>query len=198
VVTLRERLMAPGGKFMGIPVRLSRTGKPGRRACTHDFKVGAIAKWNRANGATPEHPATVGLGITLDEIERANSKSGRPYEERAYPLLDLGLTRTDCFEIIDAAGLPRPPKSACYFCPYRSLESFRVLRRDEPQLFEASCEIEEHMHAWQDALGRDRAYFTSRGWRLHLPLREVITAAQQPLFDIDHEIESCDEGVCFV
>jgi hypothetical protein len=198
IVTLRDRLMAPGGKFMGIPVRLSRTGRPGRRACTHDFKVGVIAAWNRSHGATPASPVTVGLGITLDEIERANKTSQRAYEERAYPLLDLGLTRTDCFDIIDAAGLPRPPKSACFFCPYRTLDSWRVTARDEPELFEEACRIEEHMHAWQDEAGRDRAYFTSRGWQLKLPLRHVVSPAQQPLFTVDHEIETCDEGVCFV
>lgn len=34
-----------------------------------------------------------------------------------YPLIEWGWTRDRCKEVIAAAGLPVPPKSACYFCP---------------------------------------------------------------------------------
>lgn len=38
------------------------------------------------------------------------------YEIR-YPLREWGLTRRDCGKMIADAGLPVPPKSACFFCP---------------------------------------------------------------------------------
>jgi hypothetical protein len=34
-----------------------------------------------------------------------------------YPLIDWGLDREGCKDLIRSAGLPVPPKSACYFCP---------------------------------------------------------------------------------
>jgi hypothetical protein len=34
-----------------------------------------------------------------------------------YPLIEWGLDREACMAIIVQAGLPVPPKSACYFCP---------------------------------------------------------------------------------
>lgn len=34
-----------------------------------------------------------------------------------YPLIDWGLDRQGCKDLIRSVGLPVPPKSACYFCP---------------------------------------------------------------------------------
>lgn len=46
-------------------------GAPGNRTCTSDYKIGVIARELRGMGATRENPATVALGISVDEIERA-------------------------------------------------------------------------------------------------------------------------------
>lgn len=40
-----------------------------------------------------------------------------PQYDYGYPLIDWGWDREHCKEVILAAGLPVPPKSACYFCP---------------------------------------------------------------------------------
>ena len=34
-----------------------------------------------------------------------------------YPLMEWGWTRDDCIRQIEAAGLPQPGKSSCFFCP---------------------------------------------------------------------------------
>lgn len=48
-----------------------------------------------------------------------------------YPLREQGITRPQCREIIRAAGLPVPPKSACFFCPaMRQIEIMRLAQVD--------------------------------------------------------------------
>ena len=93
----------------------------GARSVNPDFKIKVVGKWLKAHGASPNQPATVGIGISLDEIERVNNRRAMPYEHPVYPLLDHNppLRRYDCETIIRAAGLPVPAKSACWFCPFR-------------------------------------------------------------------------------
>ena len=67
------------------------------------------------------------------------------------------------------------------------------MRRDRPELFERSCDLEDLLNARRAELGRDSVFFT----RFNRPLRDAVGAAQDmlPLFDDE---APCDEGVCFV
>ncbi len=60
----------------------------------------------------------------------------------SYPLRDWGLSREDCGRIIVAAGLPLPPKSACFFCPSMKQAEIEQLEAEEPELYELACEME--------------------------------------------------------
>jgi len=135
--TLMGRLMKEGSRSLPIPVRMSN-GAPGSRSCTADFKIRVIAKELKRRGATVADPATVALGISVDEIERAKPglDERMPYQFRVYPLLDLGLTRADCKRIIAEAGLPVPGKSACFFCPFHDKHAWANLARESPDLFQ--------------------------------------------------------------
>jgi hypothetical protein len=167
-------------------------GAPGTRSCTADFKIRVIADELKRRGATKIEPAIVALGISVDEIERARPglDPREPSQFRVYPLLDLGLTRTDCTRIIADAGLPVPGKSACYFCPFHDLEAWRRLKRDTPDLFEKSCALEDLLNVRRTELGKDSVWLT----RFARPLREVIVDQLQ-LFP-DHGSD-CDSGFCF-
>jgi hypothetical protein len=92
-------------RSLPIPVRMSN-GAPGTRSCTADFKIKVIGKELKRRGATPENPATIGIGISVDEIHRANNRITEPHERITYPLLDLGLRRTDCMRVIRGGGSP--------------------------------------------------------------------------------------------
>ncbi|WP_225991310.1 adenine nucleotide alpha hydrolase family protein [Actinomadura montaniterrae] len=122
--TLYGRLMREGSRSIPIPVRMSN-GAPGTRSCTADFKIRVIGRWLKAHGASPENPATIAIGISLDEIHRANTRRHEAYERIVYPLLDLRIRRTDCPRIIRSAGLPVPPKSSCWFCLIWNLRPLR-------------------------------------------------------------------------
>lgn len=133
--------------------------------------------------------ATVAIGISVDEIERANSRRVEDHEQVVYPLLDLRLRRDDCMRIIREAGLPVPPKSACFFCPFRSPTAWLDQALDEPDLFARSCQLEDLLNARRAALGKDPVYLTRYG----APLAQVIGTAQERLFDHD---PGCDSGWC--
>lgn len=98
-------------RSLPIPVRMSN-GAPGDRSCTADFKIRVVARWLRMHGATAENPAQVSIGISLDEIQRANTRVKDDYERVVYPLVGIGIDsglrmrRDDCDSLIRAEPLP--------------------------------------------------------------------------------------------
>jgi hypothetical protein len=195
--TLYGRLTRPGSRSLPIPVRMS-SGAPGTRSCTVDFKLKVIGRWLKAHGASDTAPATVGIGISLDEIWRLNNRKAEPYERPVYPLIDHEppLRRSDCQRII-AAGLPVPSKSACWFCPFRRPAAFGEMRRDRPDLFARACALESLLNARRAALGKDPVWLT----RFNRPLAEAVGQAQDMLpgliADAGDDDMSCDNGACF-
>jgi len=149
-------------------------------------------KWVKKHGASAEHPATVALGISLDELQRARTDSAdRPWEHIAYPLIDMRLTRHACTAIIRAAGLPVPPKSACYFCPYHTIKQWQDMRLTEPELFGKAVALERTLSARGEALGRGVMFMT----RKLKPLDMVTTDhTQGALFE--DEGDTCESGRC--
>lgn len=195
--TLHQRLttLGPkGGQFIGIPLRLSRTGKPGRRSCTHDYKVATIERHLRQLGAAENDKALVALGISLDEMQRARNDGGTTYQETTYPLIDLRLTRQDCVRVIERAGLMVPPKSSCWFCPYHSKKKWQDMRDNEPDLFWKSVDLERHINESLLVQGLDPVWLTD--WLM--PLDQATSPHRQlPMFTDEAE-DACESGYCMV
>ncbi|MFK0146923.1 phosphoadenosine phosphosulfate reductase [Streptomyces griseus] len=189
--TLYGQLTKEGSRSLAIPVRMSN-GAPGTRSCTADFKIKVIGRELKRRGATKQGPATIGIGISLDEIHRANNRRCEPHEEIVYPLLELGLRRIDCARIIREAGLPVPPKSSCWFCPFHRPETWHDMRRNEPALFEKSCQLEELLNKRRDTLGKDHVYLT----RFGRPLRQAIPDGVDVLPGFEDSDGLYDSGWC--
>lgn len=197
VETLYGRLTREGSRSLPIPVRMDN-GAPGQRSCTGDFKIKVIGKELKRRGATADEPAVVGIGISLDEIHRATSRKVEAYESIVYPLVGLGeetglkLRRNDCARIIADAGLPVPPKSSCYFCPFHTAAAWADLARERPDLFERAADLEDLLNRRRDELGKDHVYLT----RYAMPLRDAVDT-DQPLLPIAEGDEgSCGSGWC--
>lgn len=193
VRTLMGKLLADGSRSIPIPVRVAN-GAPGTRQCTYDFKLRVIDKWLRAHGSSPENPAVVAIGFSTDEIERVNTNQGktaRIAQVKTYPLLDLGLNRDRCMSVIRDAGLPVPPKSSCFFCPFHRPSTWQTMAREEPVLFRKSVELERTLNERRAMLGKDDVYLT----RFGRPLDEVANDDQQA-FAFDGP-EGCDDGFCW-
>jgi 3'-phosphoadenosine 5'-phosphosulfate sulfotransferase (PAPS reductase)/FAD synthetase len=187
--TIYKKLTRPGTRSTCIPIYLEGSGAPGRRSCTSDFKIRRIAIWLHRHGATKDDPATVALGISTDEFQRARTDSSDPTQKVVYPLLDLRLSRNDCRRIIEQAGLPVPPKSSCWFCPFHSMATWHELKRTQPALFERAVELEHTLSDRSDSVpGRGKVFLT----RKLRPLDQVI--GDQSSFDFLDDM--CESGYC--
>jgi hypothetical protein len=90
-----------------------------------------------------------------------------------YPLLEWGFDRDRCQQIIAAAGLPVPVKSACFFCPASKKAEILWLREHHPRLFERALEIERNAQEKLTSvkgLGRSYAWETYVRRLIELPL----------------------------
>lgn len=177
--TLYQRTMREE-RSIGIPMRFP-SGVFGRRPCTIEFKIHVIERW------LGKGTHSVGLGISLDEFQRMRVDPRENFTND-YPLIDLRLTRKDCKAIIRQAGLPTPPKSSCWFCPFHSYQEWRDLRRKRPDLFAKAVELEKAVSDRSIAIGRSPLYLTQKG----LPIDQVI-GDQPALFEVE---DTCESGYC--
>jgi len=123
-----------------------------RRQCTRQYKVEPIRRY-LYDKYRRERIALM-LGISVDEFHRMRD-SGFKRIENVYPLVDERLTRNDCRVILERAGLATPPKSSCWFCPYRSARSQSELLKQYPTLREMGEELERRINEERRKRGKD-------------------------------------------
>jgi len=177
-----------------------------KQACLLYYAIGKIDKetlkqvMTDLNSFFQEHEpiATGGLGISLDEMQRVKPNMSPDtiyWKVNAHPLIfDVSrpLTRQDCIKIIADAGLPVPPKSSCWFCPYHSTRAWQDLRTNKPVLFDKAVNLEDTINERRAMLGKDRVYLSSK----LKPLTRVTTDHIQ-LSLLEHD-DMCESGYCFV
>lgn len=82
------------------------------------------------------------IGIAKNEEKRtsdAADNKARWYREsieHSYPLIDLGMGRSECQQYIKSVGEAVPLPSNCKMCPFLSTAELEYLRRFEPQALE--------------------------------------------------------------
>ena len=123
------------------------------RWSTRDYKVNPILRHYRAFGGHVNQY----LAIAWDEVERMKD-SRVDYVTNLYPLIDRRITRAGCVTIIQEAGLPIPPKSACFFCPFGSLDRWRWLYENHPDLYEKAMALEERSKHFPSQRLTDQAF----------------------------------------
>jgi hypothetical protein len=165
VGNIRDDALDPAHRFASMPLHIRRDdGGAGmaRRQCTGEYKIKPIRRAVRTFLGAPMRPDGVPgrvprgrwveqwIGISLDEQDRALGADGQlntgdvSYARNRYPLLELGLTRTDCQAINRDAGFPDVPKSACVGCPFHTNRAWRAMRDTRPE-------------EWADAVAFDHA-----------------------------------------
>lgn len=134
-----------------IPVfTLESNGKRGhmQRACTYDYKVLELIKAQRRLGGIKRGQKTIGviswIGISLDEAHRMKP-SRVAWCEHIWPLIELKMTRADCLQWMQTRGYPKPPRSACIYCPYHSDQEWQRLKTEEPLEFARAIQFEEEL-----------------------------------------------------
>ena len=106
------------------------------------------------------------------------------------------MRRHQCLIWMKEKGDPKPPRSACWFCPYHSDREWRRLRDEEPEEFAKAIALDKRI--------RDGIYKVESKLYLHksrTPLSEVdlstdVERGQATLWN--EEDEMCDGGVCML
>lgn len=161
----------------------TRTGML-RNWCSGEWKRAVVQRYLRSAGI---RRAIQWIGYTTDERRRLPAEPDTGPWRRAFPLVDLMLTRTDCERIIATEGLPLPQKSACYMCPYRSNAEWRVVRDGYPDQWADAIRIDEEIREADE-----------RGelWLHHS--RRPLAEADIDATDRREPARQCGLGVCFV
>lgn len=70
-------------------------------------------------------------------------EANKKYENR-YHLYEWGWDRSECVRVIERAGLPKPGKSSCFFCPSMKKKEIQALWEDYPELFQRAIDLEHN------------------------------------------------------
>ena len=112
------------------------------RRCTSDFKISVIHRAVR--NVMDEHGAKHAvqwIGISLDEAIRMKPSRVK-YSTHRWPLIERRMTRHDCLRWMEKVGLPKPPRSACVYCPHHSNSEWRRIRDEEPEAWAKAVEFD--------------------------------------------------------
>jgi hypothetical protein len=146
-----------GNKFLSIPLFTvnKQTGKKGllRRQCTREYKISPVNQKvrellglkkgeKRKNGTEVE----MLMGISLDEPSRMRTNIIK-YIKNVYPLIEKRMSRQDCLDWMNKNNFPKPPRSACTFCPFHSDTEW--------------LDIKQNKKEWDDVVELD--YFIRNG-----------------------------------
>ncbi len=115
------------------------------------------------------------FGYTADrrDAERAIRLKSGSAELMRFPLIERGLTRSDCMAMIDRVGIEIPmmyrlgfTNNNCLGCPKGGMGYWNLIRVHFPGHFEAMCCI-------QDELGPGSWFLVRRGERISLRMLQV-------------------------
>lgn len=99
-----------------------------------------------------------------------------PEDDRKYewwhPLVEWGLGRSECIEIIARAGIPVPRKSSCFFCPAMKKPEILGLKEEHPDLLRRALDVER---TWQES---DHEKKSTRGLGRRFAWSEFMAAVE--------------------
>lgn len=153
---LRDDMLNPSSRYASVPYFVRNpdgSDGMGRRQCTSEYKLAPInRKVRELLGASAPNYRSVPrgnvaeqwIGFSTDEVHRVSDKFPLRYIVKRYPLLDLGMSRTDCERYLRRHGWSAE-KSACIGCPYHGNEQWRRLRDERPAEWADAVEFDEQI-----------------------------------------------------
>lgn len=118
-------------------------------ACRDKFKISVIRKYLRKYYPVVYKSREIEtfIGFCVGEEGRREGYKGIT-ANYSFPLMELGLNRLQCVQIIRDAGLPIPVKSGCTFCPHQPFESWIALYNKHPELYAEAETLEKNGKAY--------------------------------------------------
>lgn len=111
----------------------------GFKSCSQKWKIAPQDKWTKAWQPAREAWSdgmkvrkTIGYDAGPADMRRRNHAGALedPLFSYEYPLIAWGWDRDRCKQVIAAAGIPVPEKSACYFCPATKPHELHVMDKE--------------------------------------------------------------------
>ena len=164
----------------------NNSGGMGKRQCTTNWKIVPVRRMIRQ--LSGGKPVEQWIGISLDEIQRAN-RSGVQYVTNRFPLVEKRITRSACVAWLEKNGLEVPPKSACVFCPYHGINNWRQTKAVDEDWQEAVRVDEEIRHVSNNGLTN---YLTNK----RVPLVDLDLSTPEERGQINW-IDECS-GTCWL
>ena len=151
----------------------------GFKRCSQRWKADPqhsdLTRWAPAVDAW-KHGKKVTRAIFYDagEPHRAEGLLSKPDEKLAwwFPLLEWGWDLERCLAEIETEGIPKPPKSACFFCPSSRKVEVLALAHEHPDLFTRAVAMEHGARANSTAV---------KGLGRHWSWEEIVQADRSQL-----------------
>lgn len=166
-----------------------RKGAP----CSRALKGDVLDAYARPSDGVP-----IVLGYTADEAHRVdNFLDANAGARLIVPLIEEGITKDDCFEIVRSAGLTLPVTYAqgfdnanCRGCPRGGIAYWLHTDRHYPEAYEATAKL-------QDVLGPSSYFLSDRrgGKRVRISLRDLRNIDEPRWRTMKVEAVSCG-GLC--
>ncbi len=112
----------------------------GFKSCSEKWKRRPYLKFLKENGLKE---VTAYKGYDISEDHRVKDYNNKK-ETVLFPLITWEMDRMDCVKEIIDAGLPLPPKSACFFCPSMRKQEVQDLKKQSPALMAAAIRMEQN------------------------------------------------------
>ena len=130
------------------PFHALRGGKKSmiRRHCTFEYKIAVVDKAIRERlkyepRERMKHHIEMVMGISYDEMQRMREPQEK-WKTFSYPLIEKEMRRSNCIKYVEATGLGTPPRSACYFCPYKTNAEWKHLRDTDQESWDLAVEFD--------------------------------------------------------
>lgn len=191
------RFMADAGRWIGRPVQLLRSVKytdimdvfrrtgwligPSGARCTNELK--------KAVRRTYQRPDDLHIfGFTVDEAERsARFERANPDIDVEWTLIDAGITKAQCYQIIQRAGIELPAmyrlgynNNNCVGCVKGGAGYWNKVRRDFPERFAEMAALEREMN-----VAINKTYVGGKRQRVFLDELDPSAGRDVPEPDID-------------
>jgi hypothetical protein len=183
---LRADSLSDGKRFASLPLYTEPNGML-MRQCTNEYKIQPVVQSVRKMiglkfRQRAKEKVLIWLGISTNEASRVKP-SRIPWIENHYPLIEKGMSRSDCLAYLSRNGIQHPPKSACIGCPFHSDSYWLNLKRNSPDEWEDACQFDDAIRKHKVSI-KNKVYLH----RSRKPLREVYLQEDQMDF-FDNECE---------
>lgn len=169
------------------------------QACTSEYKLAPMARAVRSilrsqYGVKSPWAGSVEswIGFSADEDRRCSDPRVK-YVTFRYPLIEMGMTKTDVVEYFRSRSLELPPRSLCNACFAHGLKSLRNMHDNEPENWAQAVAVDNAVRHGLGRYGVENPVFVSNTL---IPLEEL-AARNFDLGDaVENDVHACDSGVC--